>query len=148
MRKNEFVMRGQTVSGTTEKLSFSGHKMGYGYRLVEFQIYPGLNIGGQTFEGSATITAAKTAEDAINPDFTNEGLIATAFLTKGTSVNTPTSPVSIVNDTFIITQDLIIKVNETEADAPVNWQCKFMPVKLSGSEEAVTNYKQFMISDG
>ena len=72
----------------------------------------------------------------------------TAFLTKGTSVNTPTSPVSIVNDTFIITQDLIIKVNETEADAPVNWQCKFMPVKLSGSEEAVTNYKQFMISDG
>ena len=30
---------------------------------------------------------------------------------------------------------------------PVNWQCKFMPVKLNKSEEAVANYKQFLISD-
>ena len=40
MRTEEFVIRGKTVSGGTERLNFSGHKTGYAYRLVEFQIYP------------------------------------------------------------------------------------------------------------
>ena len=31
---------------------------------------------------------------------------------------------------------------------PVNWQCRFESVKMSGPEEAVANYKQFTISDG
>ena len=30
---------------------------------------------------------------------------------------------------------------------PINWECKFKPVKLAKAEEAVANYKQFTISD-
>ena len=48
--KKEFVMRGQTASGETEVLNFSGYKPGYAYRLVEFQIYPSTSIGGQQVE--------------------------------------------------------------------------------------------------
>jgi len=29
----------------------------------------------------------------------------------------------------------------------VNWQCRFVSEKMNGPEEAVTNYKQFLISD-
>ena len=56
---------------------------------------------------------------------------------------------SIVNDTYLITQDLILAVVDTIAGSPmdVNWQCRFVSVKMTGPEEAVTNYKQFMISD-
>ena len=146
MRK-EFVMRGQTASGSTEVLNFSGFKPGLAYRMTEFTIYPGTGIGSSSFEGAASITAGKTAIDPTIPNFNDEGLIGTVFLTKGTSINTPTSPVSIINDTFLVTQNLILMVQETEAGAPVNWQCRFESVKMSGPEEAVTNYKQFAISD-
>ena len=56
---------------------------------------------------------------------------------------------TLINDTFIVTQDLILAVVDTFAGAPmaVNWQCKFMPVKLSSTEAALTNYRQFSIFD-
>ena len=30
---------------------------------------------------------------------------------------------------------------------PINWQCRFESVKMTGAEEAAVNYKQFAISD-
>ena len=143
-------MRGQTASGLTEVLNFSGYKPGYAYRLVEFQIYPSNSIGSQNFELCATLTAAKTYEDPANPNFNNEGLIGVAM---STSFNNPTQLISpersIINDTFLITQNLILAVIDTQAGAPmaVNWQCRFESVKMTGPEEAATNYKQFAISD-
>jgi len=149
MRK-EFVMRGQTPSTAgknTEVLNFSGFKPGLAYRLTEFQIYPSTAIGSSNFECVASITAGKTAVDPTAPDFNDEGLIGTTFLTKGNSINTPTTPVAVINDTFLVTQNLLLTVSETEGNTAVNWQCRFESVKMSGPEEAVTNYKQFAISD-
>ncbi len=150
----EILMRGQTASGLTEVLNFSGHKEGYAYRLTEFHIYPSTNIGGQTCELSASLTAAKTYEDPSNPNFNNEGLIGTGlfFLTQdSTAANgVYTTVESIVNDHFLITQNLILAVvdNKTGSPMAVNWQCRFAAEKMSGPQEAVTNYKQFQISDG
>jgi len=148
--KKEFVMRGQTASGETEVLNFSGYKPGYAYRLVEFSIYPS-SIGiGTTVELSASLTAAKTYEDPANPNFNNAGLIGTAFLTNYDSPQYPPSGLnSVVNDTFLITQNLILAVIDTVTGSPdaVNWQCKFVSVKMSDAEEAATNFKQFTISD-
>jgi hypothetical protein len=152
MRK-EFVMRGKTPSNNQETLNFSGFKPGMAYKLVEFDIYPSTNIGGQTCELSATITAAKTYEDPSNPNFNNEGLIGTSlcFITQdSTAANgVYTTFESIVNDTFLITQNLILAVIDSKTGAPmdVNWQCRFEPVKMAKAEEAVANYKQFTISD-
>jgi len=146
--KEDFVMRGQTASGLTETLNFGGHKDGYGFILTEFSIFPSTNIGGVSLEFSATITAAKTLEDPSNPNFNHEGLIGTAMLTNSSNVLGP-SNVSIVNDTFVITQDLILAVvdNLLGSPLPVNWQCKFRPVKLDTAKQALTNYRQFMIFD-
>ena len=62
----------------------------------------------------------------------------------------PVSSVRVVNDTFLITQNLILMVQDTDpsAGAPINWQCRFKAVKMDGSEEAAANYKQFTIFDG
>ena len=144
-------MRGQTASGLTEVLNFSGYKPGYAYRLVEFVIYPSTNIGGAEFELQASLTAAKTYEDPSNPNFNNEGLIGVAMLT---GFNNPVYNSSdfegIVNDTFLITQNLILAVVDTQAGSPmaVNWQCRFVAEKVNTAEGAVANYKQFTISDG
>jgi len=147
MRK-QFVMRGQTASDTQEVLNFGKYKQGYAYRMTEFQLWPSLVGLTQEQEMTGTVTAAKTAEDPENPNFTNDGLIAVAF---GTIRNDLllSGQTSVVNDTYIITQNLILKVKDTKAGspAPINWQCRFESVKMSGPEEASVNYKQFAISD-
>jgi len=148
--KNEFVLRGKTASDKQEILNFGGDKSGYAYRLIEFQIYPAEGIGGNNIEYAASITAAKVYEDPANPNFSNPGLIGTAFITAGGGVENMTGGlVSVVNDTFMITQDLIIAVVDTQAGTPnpVNWQCKFVAEKMNSSEEAVINFKQFSIFD-
>ena len=147
----EFVMRGQTASDNEEVLNFSGYKPGYAYKLVEFKLFPS-QIATTLCELSGTITAAKTAEDPTNPNFNNEGLIGTAIATMGhePSSRSTTTNYSIINDTFLITQNLILKVIDNYAGSPmdVNWQCRFVKEKMNGPEEAATNYKQYLISDG
>ena len=59
MRTDEFVMRGQTASGETEILNFSGFKPGYAYKLTEFMILPALALGGAQPEVVGSITAGK-----------------------------------------------------------------------------------------
>jgi len=151
MRK-EFVIRGMTASGLQEVLNFSGYKPGYAYRMTEFDIYPSegaSGIGNTAYELTATVTAAKTYESPLAPNFNNEGLIATSYIA---NFSDSTSGIhnTIVNDTFLITQNLILAVLDTTSGSPmaVNWQCRFIAEKMSGPQEAATNYKQFMISDG
>jgi len=144
--KKEFVMRGQTASGSTEVLNFSGYKPGYAYKLTEFQLYAFNAVGDRRLFGS--ITAGKTAVDPSNNiDFNNEGLIGNAM----ESYNNTSSPdgnifLNIINDTYNITQNLILMVFSSGGE-PVNWQCRFESVKMTDAEEAATNFKQFTISD-
>ena len=145
------IMRGKTASDTEETLQFSGHTPGYAFRLVDFKIYPSSDIGSANQELAATITAGKTAENPLNPNFNHEGLIATALVSHD-PVPTPStmSPgLVVINDQFYITQDLILKVIDSVSGSPrdVNWQCKFEKVNLSASAEAVANFKQFTIFD-
>ena len=143
--KKEFVMRGQTESGQTEVLNFSGFKPGMAYRITEFSLFPSANIAAQSYEICGSITAAKIAVGPTDPNFNDEGLIATALVSSSTS-QPKEEDLYVINDTFLITQNLILMVQDTHGN-PINWQCRFESVKMSKPEEAVTNYKQFMISD-
>ena len=155
--KKEFVMRGQTASGLYEILNFSGYKPGYAYRMTEFQIYPGNVVGNQNAELTATVTAANLTTDdppvspanPTNPDFNQDGLIATTMSQIAPNSSYGFVYSSVVNDTYLITQNLILSVLDTQAGSPmaVNWQCRFVSVKMTGPEEAATNYKQYAISD-
>jgi len=147
MRKT-FVMRGQTASGETEVLNFGKYKQGYAYRMTEFQIYPSTGIGTANNEMSGSITAGKTAVAPTDPNFNDDGLLATAIFQASSNPAYPNTSLSLVNDTYIITQNLILMVQEVAAaGTPINWQCRFESVKMSGAEEASVNYKQFAISD-
>ena len=142
----EFVMRGRIPTGGTEKLNFSGHKDGYAYRMTEFSLYP--QIPNTSYEISGTVTAGKTAISPLDVDFRNEALIASAFISDHTGEENPVGTFSVVNDTFMITQDLIIMAETSVGSSPINWQCRFVKEKMTKSEEAVVNYRQFAISDG
>jgi len=144
----EFVMRGKTASGSTEVLNFGGFKPGYAYRLIDFEIFFSSGIGTTNQELSATLTAAKTFEDPASPNFDNEGLIASAALSMYPPSNLGSQATTVINHTFLITQDLILAVVDTVAAADINWQCTFVAEKMTGPEEAVANFKQFTIFDG
>jgi hypothetical protein len=142
------IMRGQTVHNTTETLNFGGRTPGYGYHLIDLRLYPSTSITNNDIEATCSITASKTAMDPENPNFNDEGLIGTFFLQNQANVSYPSSEIVVINDLFIITQDLILKVyNAGGGNDPVNWQCKFEKVKLSASAEAVANFNQFTIFD-
>ena len=147
--KKDFVIRGQTASGETEILEFVGYKEGYAYRLIEFKLYGSTNIGNQSTELLGTITAGKTAVAPTDPNFNNEGLIGVSYFGLHTSGQYPASNYDIINDTFLITQNLILmtQVGAGSNDQPINWQCRFVSVKLTDSQAAVTNFKQFSIFD-
>jgi len=144
----EFVMRGQTASGETEVLNFSGNTPGYAYRLTEFQLYPSSAIGSTSIESVGTITAGKTAVAPTDPNFNDEGLIGVATHNRSTSPQDGPFYDSVINDTFLITQDLILMVqNSGSGSTPINWQCRFVAEKMSSNEEAVTNFRQYTISN-
>tara|TARA_R100000963_G_C4568850_1_gene54591 strand:- start:76 stop:522 length:447 start_codon:yes stop_codon:yes gene_type:complete len=147
MPTEEFVMRGQTASGGTEVLNF-GSKHGYGFRLIEFELYPSSSIGSSNNEFMATLTAGKTAIAPTDPNFTNEGLIGSVCSNFPSSIGSTGWRNAVINDTFLITQNLIIMVQDTGGgDLPVNWQCRFKPVKLSETEMANANLRQFHVFD-
>jgi hypothetical protein len=141
----EFVMRGQTASGLTEVLNFSGYKPGYAYRLTNFEIFPSTNFP-QTDEMAATITAGKTAVTPTDPNFNDDGLIGSTVLQFHNTYHS-LNQLTVVNDLFLITQNLILMVMNTSTGTPVNWQCRFVAEKMDMSEEAVANFKQYTISD-
>ena len=146
----ELIMRGSTASGTNETINMGSQpRPGYAYRLIEFEIYPSTSIGSQAYELAATITAAASEENPSNPNFKNEGLIASALLFGSNGSNEAYSEqrATVVNDLFYITQDLIISCIDTFSGSPmdVNWQCRFIEEKISGSAAAVANYKQYTI---
>ena len=107
----EFVMRGKTESGQTEVLNVSGYKPGYAYRMTEFSIYPSNGIGSTGWEIVGTVTAGKTAVAPTDPDFNNEGLIACSMYVGQNNVYTGKIN-TILNDTFLITQNLILMVQD------------------------------------
>jgi len=149
MSKKEFIMRGQTGSGKTEVLNFGGYKPGYAYRMTEFSLYPSTNIGVVAAEMVGSVTASKTIAAPTDPDFTDEGLIATSSFFSGVNNDLINNTNSVVNDTFLITQDLILMVQDQASGGnPINWQCRFVAVKMNSAEEAVTNFKQFTIFNG
>ena len=151
--KQEIIMRGKTASGGTETLEFSGLQIetkNMAYKMTEFTLYPTTNIGDTNNELLGTVTATKTAVAPTDPDFNNDGLIATAqYRDNSNDVNQNTPSASVINDHFLITQNLILMVQDTAGSSnDVNWQCKFKAYKMSDAEMAANNFKQFQISDG
>jgi hypothetical protein len=145
--KKDFVIRGQTVSGETEILEFGGYKENFAYIMTEFTLYPSTAIGGANNELLGTVTAGKTAIAPTDPNFNNAGLIAVANLSFSSAANYVSDTISVVNDTFLITQNLILMVQDAASSAPVNWQCRFKAVKMTDAAAAVQNFKQFSIFD-
>ena len=51
----EFIVKGRTVSGSTEKINLQGGRPGYGYQLHDFKLWGSTNLGATSMEGWGTI---------------------------------------------------------------------------------------------
>ncbi len=145
----EFIIKGQTASfkadGIYETLNF-GVKDGYGFKLIEFRVWPSAGTNAND-ELDGIITAGKTVADPAAPNFNDPGTIGVACWENNSSEQYGPNNASLVDDTFMITQDLLLSVNDYQGDDPINWFCRFRAEKMSESEKANQNYRQFMIFD-
>jgi len=151
--KQEILMRGKTASGGTETLEFSGLQIenkNMAYKMTEFTLYPATNIGSTNNELLGSVTAGKTAIAPIAPDFNVDALIAVAqYRDNSNDANQNTPSENVINDLYLITQNLILMVQDTAgSDNEINWQCRFKAYKMTDAEMAANNFKQFQISDG
>jgi len=141
------VMTGKTVDSGTEVLNFGGKTPGHAYRLISFKLWGATNLGASSNEYWASLTRAKTAEDPVNPNFKNEGLVGVASLFLHNSPAYPPGALEVINPEALITQDCILTVQDTSDSEACNWMLTFEKVKLSASAEAVANFQQFTIFD-
>jgi len=141
----EFIIRGRTASGLTEVLNMgTPSRPGIGYNLTEFVLSPSANIHDTEYEIAGTVTAGKVPVPPGDIDFNNLGLIASGQIENDAGHPYPISSAYIVNDLFVITQNLILMVLDQHNQA-INWQLRFKEVKLTGPAEAVANFKQYTI---
>jgi hypothetical protein len=143
--KKEFVMQGQLVSSGEKLLRLSGLSDGYGYVIHSFQISASTNLGSAGSELFAAITRDNVAMDPINPNWGDDGLVATATAYSYGLAVAGNFAHFLINDMAILTQDLILSARDTDNANPINYLIKFETVKLNKAEEAVENYRQYSI---
>jgi len=143
----EFIMKGKIQVNGQENLNFGGGDPSYGYKLKKFQLWGADDILGaaDAFEYCGVITADNAAADPIAPNFDDPGQIGVALwgVTHNLVTHVPAGS-SVIDDLFIITQDLIIAISGS-ANTSCNYLLKFEQIKLSGPAEAAANFKQFGI---
>ena len=141
-------MRGKVAdfktTGDFAVLNFSGHTTRYAYRLIEFRIWSSGSIN-RADEMEAVITTGKTAGNPAAPDLSDAGTIGVATGQQG---NYSDEYSQLVDDLYLITQNIILTANDYQGNNDVNYFCRFVSEKMTGPEEAAANYKQFAISDG
>lgn len=145
----EFILRGKIAVNGQTKLNFSGGDRAYGYQLKKFQLWGADDILGASaaFEYCGVLSADNVAADPIAPDFNDPAQIGVALwgVTHNLVTHVPAGS-SVIDDLFIITQDLILAISGS-ASTSCNYLLKFEQVKLSGPAEAANNYKQYLIFD-
>jgi len=143
----EFIVKGRTASGETEKINLSGGTPGYGYQLHDFKLWGSNNLGASSMEGWGTLARSSTGISPTDPNFNNEALVAVAVFMTHTSPAYPPQALNMIDDLVILTQDLTLMVQDTGDGDRINWMLKFKEVKLSGAAEAVANYQAFSVHD-
>ena len=142
----EFVMRGQIVSSGEETIQMAGlgsSKPGYGYQMTSFRIWPA--VPSLAVNLHAAITAENVYANPVAVNFNNDGLIGVASYVSHSSTDHAGFSDSLVNDMYVITQNLLMSARDLDSSTAINWQMKFREVKLSPSAHAVANYKQFTV---
>jgi hypothetical protein len=143
----EFIIKGRSASGSTETINLSGSRPGYGFQLHDFKLWGSNNLGNTSMEGWATLARSSTGISPIDPDFSNDALVAVAVFMTHTSPAYPPQALNMINDLVILTQDLTLMVQDTGDGDPINYMLKFKEVKLSDAREAVSNYQAFTVRD-
>jgi hypothetical protein len=145
----EMIVKGKLDVDANATINMPKVSEGYGYRITRFDLWGAQDVlgVGAASEYCGIITAEKSAADASAPNFNNEGQIAVAMwcVSHNLVTNMPAGT-SVIDDLFIISQDIILEIKGTASTA-CNFLIRFEKVKLDTTGQANANYRQFMIFD-
>jgi len=133
------TFRGLIADGAQDTIVLHTNDGSTGYRIVKFQLFaktPG------TVDIEQTVKIYKIQQTAVDGevDFSDQTLLAAAYLTEGASVAYPYAE-AVIFDEEIFNQDIYITNNSSSTAAPTNYYLELEQVKLALDENTVATLK-------
>jgi len=134
------TFRGLMADDTQDTIVLHTNDGGTGYRIVKFQIFP-QNPGDAAYENVVQIwkVSQTTTSDVI--DFSNNQLLAAAYLEGDGSRTAPSTDFIAVFDKEVFNQDIYITHKDDDQTSSVNYYLELEQVKLDLSESTVATLK-------
>lgn len=148
------IVGSRTITTDRVHVPLSGLADGYGFRLLDFKIWPSTDLGGanKNQELYAVINRDPGfAPDPFNPDFGVPGFLAVSTWGSGPFVLAVGAPStrgsqSIINDDVILTQDVFVYCSDP-ADNKINYFLRFERMRISAGAEAVANFETVLMRE-
>jgi len=134
------TFKGKLADSAQDKIHLSGGESDHGYRISKLAIIPA-RPGAVRQESVVKVYKLKqSAVDAVI-DFTDDALLASGITTNQTDANDTYSQI-IVFDREVVNQDIYIThEDQGTSSAACNYYLELEEIKMSGSEQAVVNFK-------
>jgi len=134
-----------TINNTVEQIRLSGIKPGIGYKVRKLSIMPERPL---TDSNEAMVKLHTNIPTAINisVDFDDASLLAVAlYSNKDDTTYYPDDMVIIIDSERVVNSDIYLSYdNPTTSGRIINYMLELEEVKISGSMEAVVNFKQII----
>ncbi len=134
-----------TINDTVERVRLTGIKAGKGYKVTKLSIIPERPL---TDSNEAMVKLHTNIPSLIssNVDFDDASLLAVAlYSNKDDSTYYPDDQVIIIDSERVVNCDIFLSYNNpTTSGRYINYMLELEEVKMTGSMEAVVNFKQII----
>jgi len=134
-----------TINNTVEQIRLTGIRAGTGYKVRKLSIMPERPF---TDSNEAMVKLHTNIPTSINisVDFDDASLLAIAlYSNKDDTTYYPDDMVIIIDSERVVNSDIYLSYdNPTTSGRIINYMLELEEVKLSGSMEAVVNFKQII----
>ena len=138
------TFRGKLADASFSTIHLAGGESAEGYRIVKLELMPE-EPGGTTSESVVQIFTVPQTVASPTMDFTDDTLLAAAFMATSDSHVYPVKDI-VIFDHDVVNQDLYITHQNTGGTtAPVNYYLELEQIKMSKGEEAVVNFKAALL---
>jgi len=136
------VFKGKLADGEQEQIPLLGGKSGTGYRIVKFELMPGV----LTSDIISIIKINKLSTAATSTiDFNDQILLAAGVIRVGNLISETHTSITMF-DREVFNQDIYINCKNLDANVDINYYLELEEVKMTGPQEAVVNFSAVILN--
>jgi len=137
--------RGQILDNGIETIALHTNNGSTGYKIVKLQIFPATPGVGDVENVLQIFSIPQTGTTSGTPDFSDNTLLAAAYIKEGSGVNQGVNDV-VVFDNMIFNQDIYVTQRDVANNVPgngvaANYYIELEQIKLDLNENTVATLK-------